>query len=349
MSAPKVSIIIPTYNRGHLIGQTLESVRRQTFTDYELVIVDDGSTDNTAEVVHELAPDARYIRQENEGIPRVLNRCVLETRGEYVSFLGSDDALAPRAVERGAALLDAHPAVGIAYGPAWLMDEEGRLTHLLKPPFAKEAYVRSGREEIADLLMSNHIVATTVMVRRRCFEEAGLFDLRLHLYEDWNMWTRIFKRWDAGYINEPIAFYRVHKGEAGSIFRKADPRALARYRRMQLEDVLRDPEVGHLYKGLRSRAYARQWRAVAQRAFDDGYSWYGRWTALRTLLADPPGALGGNGRAAAWLLAKSFAPRALLAAGRRLKGAGAAQSPDMTRDKWPSLEAILHGAAVPEA
>ena len=348
MSRPQVSIIIPTYNRAHLIGQTLESVRRQTFSDYELVIVDDGSTDNTSGVVRELAPEARYIGQENEGIPRVLNRCILETRGEYVSFLGSDDALAPRTVEKEAALLDANPGVGIAFGPAWLMDEDGRLTHLLKPPFAAGSYVRNGREEIADLLMSNHIVATTVMVRRRCFEEAGLFDLRFGLYEDWNMWTRILRRWDIGYIDEPMAFYRVHQGEAGSIFRKADPRELARFRRMQIDEVLGDPEIAPLYRRLRRRAYARQHRVVAQQAFDRGAGWYGRWNALQSLLANPAGALGANGRAAAWLLAKSLAPGFALAAGRRLKG-GMSEGTRGGRELRPSLEAILHGAAVPEA
>lgn len=348
MSAPKVSIIIPTHNRAHLIGQTLESVRRQTFTDYEIVIVDDGSTDNTADVVRELAPQARYIRQENEGIPRVLNRCILETRGEYVSFLGSDDALAPRAVEKEAALLDANPGVGIVHGAAWLMDEDGRLTHLLKPPFSAGSYVRNGREEIAGLLMSNHIVATTVMVRRRCFEEAGLFDLRFGLYEDWNMWTRILKHWDIGYIDEPLAFYRVHQGEAGSIFRKADPREIARFRRMQIDEVLGDPEIAPLHRPLRLRAYARHHRVVAQQAFDQGADWYGRWNALRALAADPLDALGANGRAAAWLFAESFAPGFMLAAGRRLKARG--NGPERIRDgRRPSLEAILHGAAVPEA
>lgn len=345
MTSPKVSIIIPAYNRAHLIGLTLQSALRQTFYDYEIVVVDDGSQDNTADVVRSIAPQARYIWQENVGIPEVLNVCVRQARGEYISFLGSDDALAPTALEKEAAILDANAAVGLVHSTAWLMDEAGRLTQLLKPPFARAGYVRSGREEIADLLMSNHIVATTVMVRRRCFDECGFFDRRFGLYEDWNMWTRIFKRWDAAYINEPLAFYRVHGGESGSIFRKANPRDLARYRRLQLEELLADPEIGASYRHLRRRAYARHHYAVALQAFDAGERAYGRWNALRSLAANP---LGPTGRAAAWLLAKSLAPGFVLNAARRLKQAG---DPSATPAGAKSLtiDAILQGAGVPQA
>lgn len=346
MKTPKVSIIIPTYQRAHLIGLTLESALRQTYTDYEIVVIDDGSTDNTAEVVRSIAPNARYIWQKNVGIPEVLNVCVREARGEYISFLGSDDALAPTALEKEAAVLDANPKVGLVHSAAWLMDEAGRLTQLLRPPFARESYVRSGNvniragyAEIADLLMSNHIVATTVMVRSRCFDECGFFDQRFGLYEDWNMWTRIFKRWDAAYVHHPLAFYRVHGGEAGSIFRKADPRDLARYRRMHLDQVLADPEIGASYQHLRRRALAKHHYTVAMHAFNAGDGMYGRWNAMQALAARPS-------RAAAWLLAKNLAPSFALNAARRLKRPADEMQ---ARPNALTLDAILHGAAVPEA
>ncbi len=338
MTSPKVSIIIPAYNRAHLIGLTLESALRQTYRDYEIVVIDDGSTDNTAEVVRSIAPGARYIWQENAGIPEVLNVCVREARGEYISFLGSDDALAPTALEKEAAVLDANPNVGLVHSAAWLMDDAGRLTQLLKPPFARESYVRGGREEIADLVMSNHIVATTVMVRRRCFDECGFFDSRYGLYEDWNMWTRIFKRWDAGYVDHPLAFYRVHRGEAGSIFRKAAPRDLAHFRRQQLDEVFADPEIAASFQQLRRRAFARHHYAVATQAFDSGDPNYGRLNAARSFAANP-------NRAAAWLLAKNLAPAFALNAARRLKrGDESASTPTPT-----TIDAILRGAGVPEA
>jgi glycosyltransferase involved in cell wall biosynthesis len=269
----------------------------------------------------------------------VLNVCVREARGEYISFLGSDDALAPTALEKEAAVLDANPRVGLVHSAAWLMDENGRLTQLLRPPFARESYVRSGHEEIADLLMSNHIVATTVMVRKRCFEECGYFDRRFGLYEDWNMWTRIFKRWDAAYVHQPLAFYRVHGGEAGSIFRKADPRDLARYRRMHLQQILGDPELGSGFAHLRRLAMARHHYTVAMHALDAGASMYGRWHALRSLATRPSSAC-------AQLLAKSLVPSFALSTARRLKNGG---DETRARPNAITIDAILDGAAVPEA
>lgn len=343
MDSPKVSVIIPTYNRAHLIRLTLESVRRQTFRDYEIVVVDDGSTDGTGEVVAECAPEARYLWQENVGIPEVLNVCVRESRGEYVAFLGSDDALLPGTLERQAGLLDANPNVGLVHGAAWLMNEEGRLTEMLKPPFAQGSYVRSGQEEVVDLLMSNHIVAPTVMARKRCFDDAGLFDGRFGLYEDWNMWTRILRRWDVGYIDEPLTFYRVHSGEAGSIFRTADPRKLAGFRRTCLEDGLAAIDAPTRRQVERS-AWARHYYTVAMQAFYMGEGWYGRVNALRAMALSPRG---GTGRAAAWLLAKNTAPRFLVDAGRRFKKPRLEKASH--KAERPTVEAVLHGERLPEA
>ena len=340
--APKVSVIIPAYNRAHLIGATLRSVLRQTYGDYEIVVIDDGSTDDTESVVRAIAPEARYAKQANVGIPEVLNVCVRAAAGEYIAFLGSDDALAPRALEKQAAVLDDHPNVGLVHGQAWLMDELGRLTHLQTPPFATESYTRSGHEEIADLVMSNHIVATTVMVRKRCFEDVGYFDGRFGLYEDWNMWTRIFKHWDVGYVHEPLAFYRVHHGESGSIFKTAAPRTLERYRRIQVDDILRDPEVGPQLKHLKRAAYARHHYTVAMHSLDVGARWYGRSQALQAVAWGLPA--GGTAASALRLLLRSFVPAAAIAAVHRRN-----RNDETIPVSETTLEAVLGGAAVPEA
>lgn len=339
MADPKVSVVIPTYNRAHLIGLTLESIQRQGYRDYELVVIDDGSTDDTGKVVAERGPEARYVWQENVGIPEAINVCVRAARGEYVSFVGSDDALLPGALERQAAVLDANPNVGMVHGAAWLMDEEGHLTKVLRPPFAKGDYIHTGAEERALLLMSNHIVAPTVMVRRKCFDDAGFFDLRLGLYEDWNMWNRILKHWDIGYIDEPVTCYRVHAGEAGSIFRTADPRELARFRRTCLEEAMAaiDPATR---KKLWRAAWARQHYTVALQAFYKGDGWYGRESALRAVAASP---LSATGRAAAMLLARHSTPGFLVDAVRRLKKPG---KPEAAPRKNPSMtvEAAMRGS-----
>ena len=299
MTSPKVSILIPAYNRADLLRLTLESALRQTFDDYEIVVVDDGSTDDTAAVVRSVAPGARYIYQENQGIPEVLNRCVRETRGEYVQFLGSDDLLMPDTLARSAALLDAHPNVGLVHGAAAIIDSAGNQRYISRPAFAQGDYVRSGRDEIRDLLLSNHIAATTVMARRACLIEAGLFDARLKLYEDWNLWTRIARRHDIAYLHEPLACYRVHFGPCGSVFAGASARQIDRYRRLHLAELLSDPSL----RSDRGRAIANHHMVVARRACETSEMWYARAEALRAAVshyATTPVALR--------LLARTFAP-----------------------------------------
>jgi glycosyltransferase involved in cell wall biosynthesis len=342
MARPRVSVIIPAYNRAHLIGLTLESVRRQSYKDYEIVVVDDGSTDDTAKVVLESAPAARYLWQENVGVPEVLNVCVREAHGEYIGFLGSDDALLPGALERQVRALDENPNVGMVHGAVWLMDEGGRLTSVLKPPFATEDYVRSGREEVALLLMSNHIVAPTVMARRQAFDEVGLFDRRLGLYEDWNMWMRILGRWDIAYIDDPLTCYRVHTGEAGSIFRTAEPRRMERFRRICLNEALATADAQTRRKASRA-AWARHHYIIATQAFFMGDGGFGRSNALRAVGLDP---LGASGRASARLLARSSAPRFLVAAMRRARKLRGEQR--LFLNARPTVEAALRGEALPE-
>ncbi len=305
MADPKVSVVIPTYNRADLIGLALESIQRQSFRDYEIVVIDDGSKDGTDAVVAAQAPEARYTWQENVGIPEAINVCVRAARGEYIAFLGSDDALLPGALERQVAALDANPNVGMVHGAAWLMDEAGRLTEVLRPRFANGDYVRDGLAERVDLLFTNHIVAPTVMIRRQCFDEAGLFDLRLGLYEDWNMWNRVLKTWDVAYLHQPVTCYRVHGGDAGSIFHTADPRRLERFRRLCLEEALAAMDAEVLHKHVRS-AWARHYYTVALQGFDRGDAWFGRRKALRSILSDP---MSPTARASARMLAKSMVPR----------------------------------------
>jgi glycosyltransferase involved in cell wall biosynthesis len=287
MSNPKVTVIIPTYNRANLIGETLESVHAQTFGDYEIVIVDDGSTDDTHSVVRRVAPEARYIYQENMGIPGVINVCVRESRGDYIQHLGSDDLLEPQALARAAAVLDANPKVALVHGAAWLIDDAGRRLSISRPPFAKDDYVRSGHEEIRDLLFSNHVVATTVVARRQVMLDVGLFDDRFGLYEDWNLWTRIARKHDIAYLHEPQASYRVHLGPSGSIFQKATTRQIDRFRRMHLDDVLKDPELRDVFAGVRRKALARHHVVVGRRACEGNELWYARWEALKAAASHP--------------------------------------------------------------
>jgi len=315
---PKVSVIVVTYNRAHLLGACLQSIARQTYRDFEIVVVDDGSTDNTADVAAAFVPLARYFWQENQGIAGALNRAIREATGEYIGFADSDDALLPEALEAEVRILDENPSVGLVYGQAWEMNEKGIVTSLRKPGFAEGSYIRSGREEIRDFLFSCHITGSSMMVRKRCFDHVGLFDPTFSVYEDWDMWVRIAKKYDVAYIERPVALYRVHSGPVGNIFFKADPRMLERLRRLRLERTFRDPEIGHLYQDVRNKVFFRHHCIVAARAYEVNEMGLARFHILRAFRARPQALLGGGGPGAVWLLLKTWIPGPLRGAGRRM-------------------------------
>ena len=312
MSTPKVSVVIPTYNRAHLIGETLESVLAQTFGDYEIVVIDDGSTDDTRSVVAKVAPQARYIYQENTGIPEVLNVCIREAHGEYIQHLGSDDVLIEDTLARSVALLDAHPDVAMVHGAAWLIDGASERLSISRPDFATGDYIRSGREEIRDLLFSNHIVAPTAMVRRQVMLETGLFDARFGLYEDWNLWTRIARKHDIAYCHEPLVNYRVHSGPSGSIFHTASTHDIDLYRRMHLDEVLNDPSLRDVYAGVKRKALALHHMVVGKRGCETGEMWYARRAAVKAAFSHPSAV-----PAAVRLFARTLAPTPLVKFVRR--------------------------------
>ena len=107
-----MSVIIPTYNRADLVKQAVDSVLRQTVSDYEIIVVDDGSTDHTRQVLESVTPPVRYLFQKNRGFAAARNRGIAESRGEYLAFLDSDDLFEPRLLEAVLATFEAHPEAG---------------------------------------------------------------------------------------------------------------------------------------------------------------------------------------------------------------------------------------------
>jgi len=312
-AAPKVSVVIPTYNRAHLLDACLKSVARQTYRDFEIVVVDDGSTDNTAEVVAPFAPLARYFWQENQGTAGALNRAIREAGGEYIRFVASDDLLLPGALEVGVQVLEEDPGVGLVYGQAWEMNEAGDVTSLRKPDFARGAYVGSGRKELGRLLFWNHITCSTVMVRRRCFDDVGLFDPRLRVGEDWDMWVRIAKKYDVAYVERPLARYLKH---TGNISMGIDIEFLDYLRPRLLESVFDDPELGHLYQELKGKAYFVYHHCMAAMAYKANRMGVARRRLLAAFKSRPGEALGLRGLMAFWLFLKTLIPVPMLEAAR---------------------------------
>ena len=220
---PKVSVVIPTYNLAHFIAEAIQSILGQTFSEFEVIAVDDGSTDNTKDVVNSFKdPRIRYIYQENHGVSAARNTGIQASSSEYIAFLDSDDVLMENALEKGAQVLERHPEVGFSYGQEYLMDERRRVFHLRKQRH-KYSYVREGIEEIKEFLLhGNYVCTSTVMARRRCLYDVGLFDPTFRPgSEDFDLWVRLAKRYAVAYIAEPLVKYRIHPDSIGAT-RKLD-------------------------------------------------------------------------------------------------------------------------------
>ena len=261
---PKVSVIIPTYNRANLLPECLKSVLAQSFQDFEIIVIDDGSTDNTQEIVS--AFPVRCLCQENGGPAAAYNKGIELATGEYIAFLDSDDVLLMNALEKGVEILDRHPEAGFSYGQAYLMDEKGRIFGFRKSR-PKYSCVREDSEEIRELLIfGNHIPHPTVMVRRSCLEEVGVYNLAFRsCAEDFELWVRLAQRYATAYIAEPLAKYRVH---SQAICSTLESKEIEQNDSVILESILNDARLGPILSPQRASAYAHLYLRLAGCAYD---------------------------------------------------------------------------------
>src|SRR5665213_1595741 len=198
---PKISVLIPTYNRGAHIAQAIESVLAQTYPDYEIIVIDDGSTDNTQEILKNFEGKITSILQHNQGISKTRNRGIRESNGEYIAFLDSDDYWTSEKLAEQVEILDSHTKVGIVYVRMPIVNEQ------LEKIGMKPAGV-SGKNFKELLEFWGDLPTSSIMVRRECFDKAGLFDTSLATMEDIDMWIRIAKFYDLHEIeNKDIAYY----------------------------------------------------------------------------------------------------------------------------------------------
>lgn len=200
---PKVSVIIPTYNYSHFVCEAVGSAIKQTFDDREIIVVDDGSTDNTKETLLPYMSKIKYIYQENKGLPGARNTGIGAAEGEYIALLDSDDRWIPERLEWGVSVLDRNPEVGLVFSDYYLNDGKNSRIKVARPP---------KRDMFENLLLYNFIPCPTVLFRKKCLDEVGLFDESLARLgsEDWDLWLKIAKKYKFFYIDRPLAIYRLH-------------------------------------------------------------------------------------------------------------------------------------------
>ena len=303
---PRVSVIIPTYNQASYLSEAVESALAQSYQDLEVIVIDDGSTDNTPEVASGFPPGVIYIRQENQGVSTARNNGIEMAKGEYLAFLDSDDIMLEGALQKSVDFLDQHPEAGFCYGQVYRMDDKGRTLRLIGSRGAKTSCIRDGKEQIALMLFRGDITPSTVLARRFCFEEVGLFNTTLHIGEDIDMWLRLAMRYSVGYIAEPLAKYRVHPQSATI---KGNFEALESSQTAFVKRALDGVEFGPRYKHLRRKAYFGLYCYLSEEAARRGHRATGFRYLLKALKASPGQLLRADGAAFSMTVARGFLPR----------------------------------------
>jgi len=216
----KVSVIIPVHNCEDYIREAIDSVLNQTYKDFEVIVINDGSTDKTEEILRQYGDKIRWKSQENKGQAFAVNEGIKMAEGGYIAYLDADDVCLPERFESQVKYLDDHPDVGLVYSDCYQVDEYGSIIRTRK----------SKPHDKFILLQSNYIPRSAVMHKRECLDEVGLFDESITGDDDWDMWIRISEKFEMGYTGEPLVKYRVH-GENISLTR---PERLGRGRHMKM-------------------------------------------------------------------------------------------------------------------
>jgi hypothetical protein len=203
-SSPRVAVVIPCYGQAEFLPAAVASVCAQTYGELEIVIVDDGSPDDTATVAERLAgghPERpiRVLRQQNQGLSASRNNGIAATSAEYVLVLDSDDLIAPTFIEDCVRVLDARPEVSIAYGQQRYFGEENQFTHMPEYDFV--------------LLTRRNLFPCTALYRRRAFDEVGGYNEGMTSYEDWDFWLGCGERGHfAVFVPHAVFCYRKRNG-----------------------------------------------------------------------------------------------------------------------------------------
>lgn len=213
---PRITIGIPSYNGAAFISKCIESVLRQTRGDFELLVIDDASTDDSAGIIQSFNdPRIRFFQNATRlGLVGNWNACVERAGGEYVCILHDDDIMLPEMIERSVGMLEQHPNAGYVFSAIERIDERGNQIYAYRPP--ENNRICEGVVFFRELVCGNPISASSVVTRRAAYVHVGEFDVRLEYTPDWEMWMRLALQYDVAYIAEPLTFRREHQQTAST-------------------------------------------------------------------------------------------------------------------------------------
>lgn len=205
-----VSVVIPTYNYGRFVIEAVESVLAQTYRNIEVIVVDDGSTDDTRERLAPFLDRIRYIYQANQGLSAARNTGIRAACGNWVALLDSDDTWHPRKLEMQMRYLADHPKVAL------LATRNFSGNKIDWPEVCLESALLAQPVSLLELVFASRFAPSTVLVHKKCFEQMGLFDTQLRAAEDRDMWIRIARHFPIECLELPLCWYRLHGGNMSS-------------------------------------------------------------------------------------------------------------------------------------
>jgi GT2 family glycosyltransferase len=262
MNKPKVSVIIPTYNGMAYLPEAVDSVLRQTFRDFELIIVDDGSSDHTWEWFSQVSdPRVKFITQKNQGSAAARNKGIAIAQGEYIALLDADDLWKPSKLEKQVGFLDENPSIALVDTWVVLIDEDGKSTGRI--------VVSKAEGNVWKQLVQFKPVCScdsTPLIRRSCLKTVGMFDENLLFLEDLDLWIRLVAAYSFGVIKEPLVRYRQHSNSKSTKYLET----LLAFRQV-IEKAFQSSPTELLY--LRDRGYGRvnlylAWRALGSKDYN---------------------------------------------------------------------------------
>jgi len=259
---PNISVVIPVHNGTNYLRESIASVLAQTYTDYELLVINDGSTDGTWDLIQSYGEHVRGFCKANGGVASALNLGLKEMQGRWFAWLSHDDLWLPEKLEKQVAFLEANPQFKACYTDFFVIDAKGKILREVNTPW----YPRP--QSMRVLFGRMYIGGCTMMIDRACFDRVGLFNENLRTTQDVEMWFRILRCYEIGRLAEKLTQQRTFSGQGSRTIVNHETEKMATYTRL-----FQDMDVAGLFPEY--AANASQPRTIAQL-----YTWFGDTMAL---------------------------------------------------------------------
>jgi hypothetical protein len=276
MTSGSVSIITPAYNQSSYLREAVQSAIEQTYHDIEIIVVDDGSTDQTRQVAESFSDSrVRYFYQTNQGLSAARNTGIRLAQGDFITFLDSDDLFLPDKIECLVAEMVANPLLGFAAGQAYLIDPDGNQLGLMDTATVPD--------DPTKFLFGNPLHVGSVLIRRHWVEKAGLFDASLRACEDWDLWLRlIIAGCKMKGVAKPVSLYRLHPAQM-----TRDPGRMRTAMMATLDKTFQREDLPAGWREEKSKAYSAAFIKAAARYYHSEKYQEARSDLSRAVQLDP--------------------------------------------------------------